>query len=193
MDFETAYKQGLESRPEMAQVKADAESAQQKRAEAQSLRLPSLVATGSYASNGLQGQPWVPTYQIGIGIKVPLFMGGRVNAGVAKAKLEEQAADQREKALEAQVGLEVHTAQAELDAAKSEVDVATEAADLAQQELEQARHRFQAGVSSNIEVVEAQAALAEANDQQIDALYRLNQARADLALATGRLESLYAN
>ena len=193
MDFDAAYKQGLASRPELAAVKADAESAQQKRAEAQALRLPSIVATGSYASNGLQGQPWVPTYQIGIGVKVPLFMGGRVNAGVAKARLQEQEAEQREKALEAQVGLEVHTAQAQLDAAKHEVDVATEAVDLSQQELDQARHRFEAGVSSNIEVVQAQAALAEANDQQIDALYRLNQARADLARATGRLESFYAN
>ena len=193
MDFDAAYRQGLASRPELAAVKADLDSAQQKRAEAQALRLPSIVATGTYESNGLQNQPWATTYQIGIGIKVPLFMGGRVNAGVAKARLQEQEAEQRRKALEAQVGLEIHTAQAQLDAAQHEVDVANEAVDLSSQELDQARHRFAAGVSSNIEVVQAQAALAEANDQQIDALYRLNQARADLARATGRLESFYAN
>ena len=193
MDFETSYRQGLEDRPEMAQVRAEATAAAQKRAAAQSLRLPSLVATGSYASTGLQGQPWVPVYQIGIGVKVPLFTGGKVSAQVAKAKYQEQIAEQREKALEAQVGLEVHTAQAQLESAHNEVDVTAEAMSLAQQEVEQARHRFEAGVSSNIELVQAQAALAEANDEQIDALYRLNQARADLAQATGRLESLYSN
>lgn len=193
LDFDTAYKQGLEARPELAQAAADAKAAGEKRAAAQALRLPSLVATGTYESNGLQGQPWVPTYQIGLGVKVPLFVGGRINAEVAKAKLKEQEAGQREKALESQVGFEVRSAQAQLAAAKNEVDVATEAVDLANQELDQARHRFAAGVSSNIEVVEAQAALAGANDQQIDALYRLNQARADLARATGRLASLYAN
>ncbi|HET8900791.1 MAG TPA: TolC family protein, partial [Holophagaceae bacterium] len=193
LDFDTAYRQGLAERPEMAELKADAASAEQKKSEAQALRLPSIVATGSYASNGLQGQPWVPVYQIGIGVKVPLFVGGRVSAEVAKAKLKEQMVAQREKALEAQVGLEIRTSQARLESAKNEVDVTTEAVNLSQQELEQARHRFEAGVTSNIEVVEAQAALAEANDQQIDALYRLNQARADLAQATGRLESFYAN
>lgn len=193
LDFDTAYRQGLAERPEMAELRADAASAEQKKSEAQALRLPSIVATGSYASNGLQGQPWVPVYQIGIGVKVPLFVGGRVSAEVAKAKLKEQMVAQREKALKGQVGLEIRTAQARLESARNEVDVTTEAVNLSQQELEQARHRFEAGVTSNIEVVEAQAALAEANDQQIDALYRLNQARADLAQATGRLESFYAN
>ena len=193
MDFETAYHQGLAERPEMAELKAEAASAQSKKSAARALRLPSIVATGSYASNGLEGQPWVPVYQIGIGVKVPLFVGGRVSAEVAKARLQEQLVAQREKALEAQVGLEIRTAQARLESARNEVDVTTEAVNLSQQELDQARHRFEAGVTSNIEVVEAQAALADANDQQIDALYRLNQARADLALATGSLESLYAN
>ena len=193
LDFGTAYKQGLEARPELAKAKADELAAGQKREAAQSLRLPSLVATGTFESNGLQGQPWAQTYQIGLGIKVPLFVGGRISAEVAKAKLQEQEAQAREKALASQVGFEVRSAQAQLDAAKNEVDVATEATSLAQQELDQARHRFEAGVSSNIEVVEAQAALAEANDRQIDALYRLNQARADLARATGRLSALYSN
>ncbi len=193
LNFDTAYRQGLDQRPEMAELRAEAASAEQKRSEARSMRLPSLVATGSYASNGLQGQPWVPVYQIGIGVKVPLFVGGRISSEVAKAKLKEQMVAQREKALEAQVGQEIRTAQARLDSAKNEVDVAGEAVDLSKQELEQARHRFEAGVTSNIEVVQAQAALAEANDHQIDALYRLNQARADLAQATGRLESFYAN
>ncbi|HEU4950900.1 MAG TPA: TolC family protein [Holophagaceae bacterium] len=193
LDFQTAYRQGLAARPELAAVKAEVVSAEQQRAAAQSLRLPTIVATGSYATNGLQGQPWVPVYQIGIGVKVPLFVGGKISAQVAKAKLQEQMAAEREKALEAQVGQEVHTAQAQLEATQHEVDVANEAVALAQEEVAQARHRFEAGVSSNIEVVQAQAALAEANDRQIDALYRLNQARADLARATGRLEPLYAN
>jgi outer membrane protein len=41
-------------------------------------------------------------------------------------------------------------------------------------------------------VVSAQDALARANDNQIGALYRYNQARADLAHAIGQIEKLYA-
>ena len=58
--------------------------------------------------------------------------------------------------------------------------------------MTQARDRFQAGVANNIEVITAQDELARANDNQIAALYRYSQARADLAHATGQMETLYA-
>jgi outer membrane protein len=77
-------------------------------------------------------------------------------------------------------------------AARSEVDVANQAVGLANEEVTQARDRFQAGVANNIEVISAQDALARANDNQIVALYRYNQARADLARATGQMEAVYA-
>jgi outer membrane protein TolC len=63
---------------------------------------------------------------------------------------------------------------------------------LAQQEVDQARDRFQAGVTNNIEIVTAQDALARASDNQIGALYRYNQSRADLARSIGQMEALYA-
>jgi outer membrane protein TolC len=63
---------------------------------------------------------------------------------------------------------------------------------LANEEVTEARDRFQAGVANNIEVISAQDALARANDNQIVALYRYNQARADLARATGQMEAVYA-
>jgi len=46
-------------------------------------------------------------------------------------------------------------------------------------------------VANNIEVITAQDALARANDNQIAALYRYNQARADVAHAAGQMETLY--
>ena len=64
--------------------------------------------------------------------------------------------------------------------------------DLARQEVEQARDRFQAGVANSVEVVQAQDGLARASDNQIAALYRYNQARADLAHSVGQMEALYA-
>jgi outer membrane protein TolC len=59
--------------------------------------------------------------------------------------------------------------------------------------MTQARHRFEAGVSNNIEVINAQDELARAMDGRINALYRLNQSRADLAKAMGQLEPLFTH
>ncbi len=72
------------------------------------------------------------------------------------------------------------------------MDVANLGANLAHEEVVQARDRFAAGVANNIEVISAQDALARAGDNQIQALYRYNQARADLARATGQMQNLYS-
>ena len=74
----------------------------------------------------------------------------------------------------------------------SAVDVANLGLKLAQDEVAQAQRRFAAGVTTNVEVITAQDALARANDSQIDALFRFNLSRADLAHATGEIESMYA-
>jgi outer membrane protein TolC len=123
---------------------------------------------------------------------VPLYTGGRIRAQVAVEDIELKKLNQQQTDLRNQIAQEVKTAAAQLDAAKSEVDVANLGVDLAREEVTQARDRFQAGVANNIEVITAQDELARANDNQIVALYRYNQARADLAHATGQMESLYA-
>ena len=99
---------------------------------------------------------------------------------------------QQEQDVRNRIALEVKTAIAQLASARSEVDVANLGIHLARQEVEQARDRFQAGVANNVEVVQAQDVLARANDNQIAALYRYNQARADLAHSVGQMEALYA-
>jgi outer membrane protein TolC len=71
------------------------------------------------------------------------------------------------------------------------VEVANLGVQLSKQEVEQARDRFQAGVANNIEVISAQDSLARASDNQIAALYRFNQARADVAHAMGQMEAVY--
>ena len=72
------------------------------------------------------------------------------------------------------------------------MSVANLGVQLAHEEVDQARDRFKAGVANNIEVISAQDSLSRANDNQIAALYRFNQARADFARAIGEMERTYA-
>jgi outer membrane protein TolC len=65
------------------------------------------------------------------------------------------------------------------------VEVARSSVDLGNQELTQARDRFAAGVTNNLEVVQAQEAVAAANDNYINALLAFNSAKAQLARARG--------
>ena len=190
-DFQAAYQAGLSQRPELAALDAREKAADSLRQAAQGLHLPTLVATGAYSSTGLQSQPWATTYQLSLGLRVPLFTGGLVSAQVARATSEQVRVQEAQREVRAQVGFEIQVAQAELDAAAHEVEVMNLAVSLSTEALTQARHRFEAGVSNNIEVINAQDELARATDNQISALYRLHQSRADLARATGSLELLY--
>src|SRR6266550_1535089 len=91
-----------------------------------------------------------------------------------------------------ELALAVKTALLKLQSARNEVQVANLGVQLSKEEVDQARDRFKAGVANNIEVIQAQDSLSRANDNQIAALYRFNQARADLARSIGQMEKVYA-
>src|SRR5207244_11345463 len=90
------------------------------------------------------------------------------------------------------ITLKVRTALLKLQSERNEVQVANLGVQLSKEEVDQARDRFKAGVANNIEVIQAQDSLARANDNQIAALYRFNQARADLARSMGQMDKVYA-
>ncbi|MGA2882384.1 MAG: TolC family protein [Bryobacteraceae bacterium] len=179
-------------RPEMKALASQIRATELEKKTAQDARIPRLALNGQWSEEGLSPATAIPVYNVAASLDVPLFTGGRIRAQVAIEDLQLKKLDQQQTDLRNQIAQEVKTATAQLDAAKSEVDVANLGVDLAQQEVTQARDRFQAGVANNIEVITAQDELARANDNQIVALYRYNQARADLAHATGQMESLYA-
>jgi outer membrane protein len=155
-------------------------------------RFPKLSLGGSWSLQGVSPVSAIPVYEYGANLDIPLFTGGRIKAQTAAEGIELKKLARQQVDLRNRIALEVKTAAVQLESAKSEVEVSNLGVDLARQEVTQARDRFQAGVANNIEVVTAQDELARANDNQIAALYRYNQARADLAHASGQMESLYA-
>ena len=56
--------------------------------------------------------------------------------------------------------------------------------------LAQARRRYEAGVTSSLEVVDAQTRTERARDNRVMALYQYNQARIDLATAMGAIHRI---
>ena len=82
----------------------------------------------------------------------------------------------------------MRTASLDLQAASDQVAVARSNVDLAQQTLAQSRDRFGAGITGNIEIVQAQEDVARANESYISSLHDFNLARMQLARATGSAE-----
>lgn len=191
-EVETSIDQALSSRQEWKAIEAQEKSAKFQKQSAQYERLPSVRFDGNWAYFGTTISTGIPTYQYQGSVNVPLFTSGRIKAEVAKADLELQKVEQQKQDLRNQIALDVKTALLNLESARNEVSVANLGVQLAREEVDQARDRFKAGVANNIEVISAQDSLSRANDNQIAALYRFNQARADFARSVGEMERTYA-
>jgi outer membrane protein TolC len=116
---------------------------------------------------------------------VPIFDGGRTRGRLAEADVDLRNRRAEAEDLKARIYYDVKSAFLDLQASGDQLQVATRARDLASQQLVQARDRFTAGVTNNVEVVQAQEAVALASEQYIGALYSYNVAKGLLALGLG--------
>ena len=187
-----SIEQALSERQEWKALNDQIKAARAQKQQAWDSRLPALRADGDWAYQGTRLNNGIPTYNYELALSMPLFTGGRIRAETTRADLEIRRLQQQQDDLRNQIGLDVKTALINLKSAKNEVQVANLGVQLSKEEVDQARDRFRAGVANNIEVIQAQDSLARANDNQIAALYRFNQARADLARSVGKMEQVYA-
>jgi outer membrane protein len=191
-EVQASIEAALDNRQEWKALALQVKAAENQKKAAQDSRLPNVRFDGTFAYLGTSGNTTLPTYTYQGSVNLPLFTGGRIRAEVVRADLEIRKLDEQRADLRNQIALDVKTALLNLDSARNEVQVANLGVQLSKEEVDQARDRFKAGVANNIEVIQAQDSLSRANDNQIAALYRFNQARADLARAIGQMEKVYA-
>jgi outer membrane protein len=191
-DMEASIEEGLSVRQEWKSLQEQIRASEHDKKAASDSRLPSLKFDGNWAYEGSSSTTGIPTYNYALAATMPLFTGGRIHAEMVRDDLAIQKLQQQQADLRNQIALDVKTALVNLDSARNQVRVANLGVQLSTEEVDQARDRFKAGVANNIEVIQAQDSLARANDNQIAALYRFNQGRADLARAVGQMEKVYA-
>jgi outer membrane protein TolC len=191
-EMETSIEAALADRQEWKALASQTKAAEDQKKAAQYSRLPTVRFDGDFAYFGSSGNTTLPTYTYEASVNLPLFTGGRIHAEIVRADLEIRRLEEQRADLRNQIALDVKTALLNLESGRNEVQVANLGVQLSKEEVDQARDRFKAGVANNIEVIQAQDSLARANDNQISALYRFNQARADLARSIGQMEKVYA-
>jgi outer membrane protein len=191
-DITATIAKALTTRPEMRSIESQQNIAALSRKSASEQRLPQLEFSGHWYYQGEHFSDAIPAYSYLLGLEIPVFTGGRIRAEVAQADLQQKQVEERKKALESRIVREVKSAIEELESARSAVEVANLGLQLSNEEVAQAQRRFAAGITTNVEVVQAQDALARANTNQIEALFRFNQSRANLARAVGEVENTYA-
>ncbi|MDE3153562.1 MAG: TolC family protein [Acidobacteriota bacterium] len=185
MSLEAALKIAYTSRGDYLAAEKRVQAAQDARRAALGERLPSVSFTANYGDIGLTVAGARETFAVGGVVQVPVFEGGRIGAQVVQADAELTRRRAQLTDLKGRIEYDVRAAFLDLKAAEDQLKVAQTANHLAQQELAQARDRFAAGVADNVEVIQAQQAVAEASENYISSLYAHNVAKASLARALG--------
>jgi outer membrane protein TolC len=187
--IEQALDRAARTRPDYQAAIEQVRAAEASRRAALGEALPSLHVNADYGTIGLTAPGSRGTFSVAALASIPIFQGGRAQGRLIETDAELRSRRAEAEDLKAGVYYDVRTAFLDLQATGEQLQVATRARELAASQLSQARDRFAAGVADNIEVVQAQEAVALASEQYIGALYGFNFSKASLAHAMGVAET----
>jgi outer membrane protein TolC len=185
---EDLLKQAYESRADFRAAQATVRAAQYAIEAAHSEHWPSVVVQADFGDIGDTLAASHYTYSVLAGVRVPIYAGGRTQTDIDQAEAVLRSSKNAMEDLRSRIDFEVRNALLDLQSAETQVAVARTNVDLANQTLTQAQDRFSAGVTDNLEVVQAQQALAAANENYIGALGAHNAGKIALATAVGVAE-----
>jgi outer membrane protein TolC len=190
--LDEALQQAYTSRADYKSQTEQVRSAELQKKAALAERYPTVSAAADYGAIGTNFASSHGTVNAAAELRFPLFQGGRVHGDSLEADALLASAKQRLEDLRASIDQEVRDAFLDLQDTAQEVSVEKNAVQLATETLQQSRDRFASGVTDNIEVVQAQESLADANDAYITSLYLYNTAKISLARSIGLAESDYS-
>lgn len=184
-DLEQARAEALAQRPEIRAQESRLRASGFEEEQARRERWPRLGFQGDFGVSGAGPDRSLSTWTVGGSLTIPLWTSGRIESGIQAAKARRAQAEQQVRDARLAAAQEVEQAAIEWTAARRSAVAAGRSRDAARQALELARLRFEAGLTTSLDAVQAQGVLAQAEDQQIRAEYESWLAEARLARARG--------
>ena len=187
-DFETTLQRAYTLRSDYKAAHDRLVAAQLQRSAAIAGYFPTVDVAANFGEIGSVPGNVLPTYALIGTLNVPIFQGGKVHGDILKAEAGLRQAQAQLTNVRAQIEQDIRNALLDLKSSGDQVEVAQSSVNLAEQALTQSQDRFAAGVTDNLEVVQAQEALASAHENLISSLYQHNLAKVSYARALGRAE-----
>jgi len=159
-------------------------------------RLPKLNATLSAGYNSGTNEfsemtdfsnNWFEYGVVGVSLSFPVFDGFRRTNQIQKQELQFQQLTNQREFLRNNIDLEISEAHFNLENNLEALDVQKENLELAREVFDVTKIKYQEGIGSNLEVVEAETALKEAETNYYSALYDALIAKVELDKALGIL------
>ncbi len=157
--------------------------------------LPNLILFGSVnrvnqgaSTDFFSGaQPWYPTAIVGLKMNIPIFDGLQKNYRIQQDKFSVQEAELKINTLKQSISLQISSSTTNLANALADLKNQKENMELALSVEHDTKIKYEAGTGSNLEVVDAETSLIEAETNYYNALYNALIAKVDYEQAKGTL------
>ncbi|MEP2668087.1 MAG: TolC family protein [Cyclobacteriaceae bacterium] len=183
----------LSNRPDLQWRKLTVELNKSLMSQSQAQRLPTVSVVGSYQ---LQAQSdnrqfdayrWPRTSFLGLQANVPIFTGNKINSRIRQSSLRTQASelellDAMENAKTEVAGLE-----SKLKEVLQRLTVFERTVEAAEMNYRIVNDRYKNGLSSRLEITDAELSLTEAKMNQLHAVYNVRMAKLEMDKALGLL------
>lgn len=186
--YDDLLKQAYERRADYRSAQAAVRAAELAVDSARAENWPSVVVQGDYGDVGTTFANSHGTYSLVAGVHIPIYTGGKQQVDIDQASTVLRTRRNAVSELRGRIDFEIRSALLDLQSAAAQVAVAKRSVELAAETLAQAKDRFAAGVTDNLEVVQAQQSLASANENYIAAIGAHNAAKIALATSAGVAE-----
>jgi TolC family type I secretion outer membrane protein len=176
-------------RPDLAAAQARRDAAKADVTVARAAGWPSISVS---AGRNFVETPGVPNQNysvVGVTVTVPIFTGFNTTYGVHQAKAALEAREANAEQIRLAVSLDVWNGYYALDSAGQQLQATAALIKSAEANEQVAQGRYETGVGTIVDVLTAEAAAVLARQQRIGAERGWQVARAQLALALGRLTS----
>jgi len=187
-DSETLIAQAIQNRPDLQSLKLSEDAALKFSRAQHELLLPTISALGIVGGTPTGSAQYFSTNwygAVGGNISIPIFTGFRLNAQGAEAALQAKAASEQTRALRDQVARDVRTAWLNANTAMQRVAVSTELLKQANIALDLAKTRYDLGLSSIVELSQAELQQTEAAIGNANARSQYNFAISVINFQTG--------
>lgn len=159
--------------------------------------MPTITFNGNIRRNGAGNElntvfnrlNWFGSSLLGVSMQIPIFDGLAKSARIQKNRYTIHQMENQRLYMKDNFTNEVYSAKASLKNDLNILDVQRENLDLAQEVFNIAKIKYQEGIGSNLEVVDADAALTEAEINYLAALYDGLISKVNLEKALGLLKS----
>ena len=169
--------QAFKNRAELEQQLLEREINQEQRTIQLAATRPRLTANANYTTDDDFEDEFdiSDRYSVGLSLEWSLFDGGAARAGADQAEIDAEIDETEFADLRNQIRFQVEQAFFQLRSNQDNIDTATREVELAEESLRLARLRFQAGVGTQSDVIDAQTQLTQARGSLVSSIIDYNQ------------------